>query len=113
MEMNYDPSKDVQIICDEITSGEGWVLLPGIFSHDIIDAAKDAIIKKEFEKESDHQPRSAVLQQMVPLFVTPFEDIRGDEWEENDDIRSILAMDHEHPTLKYGTQKLAVNQWEM
>ena len=33
--------------------------------------------------------------------VTPFEDIRGDKMEEDKDIRSILALDHEHPTLKY------------
>ena len=49
--------------------------------------------------------RSAILQQMVPLFVTPFEDIRGNKWEVDEDIRLILAMDHEHPTLKYGIQK--------
>ena len=50
-------------------------------------------------------PRSAILQQMVPLFVTPFEDIRGTKGEADEEIQSILAMDHEHPTLKYGTQK--------
>ena len=50
-------------------------------------------------------PRSAILQQMVSLFVTPFEDIRGNKWEADEDIRTILAMDHEHPTLKYGIEK--------
>ena len=49
--------------------------------------------------------RSAILQQMVPLFVTPFEDIRGNSWEADEDIRLILAMDHEHPTIKYGNEK--------
>ena len=48
--------------------------------------------------------RSAILQQMVPLFVTPFEDIRGTKGEADEEIQSILAMDHEHPTIKYGTQ---------
>ena len=250
---------DIQSICEEIQTGDGWVLLPDIFSQQIIEAAKDVVIKKEFEKETDHsdndasqnnysgltwgllsqgevfvdiathplilgicrkilgdrcrvssisantvvqgmvgqephldypyhrymwpatgypatnimsltvvtlltdftpengstalipgsqlspehpdnkeefyarcqqvrgkagdvmiiagslqhcampnktdRPRSAILQQMVPIFVTPFEDIRGDKLEQNQDLRSILALDHEHPTLKYGTKK--------
>ena len=49
--------------------------------------------------------RSAILQQMVPLFVTPFERICVNGLEEvNEDLRKMLAVDHPHPMVKF-TQK--------
>ena len=47
--------------------------------------------------------RSGILQQMVPVFVTPFEDIQGDNKEPNVNIRSLLAMDHPYPIAKEGS----------
>ena len=49
--------------------------------------------------------RSGILQQMVPLFVTPFEEINSNGLHEvNEDLRKILAADHPHPMVKF-TQK--------
>ena len=46
--------------------------------------------------------RSGILQHMVPLFVTPFEDISGNGLqEENEHIRDMLATDHPHPMVKF------------
>ena len=50
---------DIHSICEEIRTGDGWVLLPDIFSQQIIEAAKDVVIKKEFEKETDHSDNDA------------------------------------------------------
>jgi len=50
------------------------------------------------------QVRVGILQQMIPLFVTPFEafpeDIAG-----NDELQKILARDHPHPMVKFSNEQ--------
>ena len=46
--------------------------------------------------------RSGILQHMVPLFVTPFENISGNGLqEENKNIGEMLANNHPHPMVKF------------
>ena len=47
------------------------------------------------------QIRCGILQHMVPLYITPFEDIACKIEPENEVIRQLLAVDNPHPILKY------------
>ena len=46
--------------------------------------------------------RCGILQHMVPVFVTPFEDIEGDGLEEEIlELRRVLGTDYPHPVAKF------------
>lgn len=45
--------------------------------------------------------RCGILQHMVPLYVTPFEDLVSGREAEEEVITQLLALDHPHPMLKY------------
>ena len=49
-----------------------------------------------YAKQDQHDPFGH------PLYVTPFEDICGNGFQDvNDDIQKILAIDHPHPMIKF------------
>ena len=49
-----------------------------------------------------HHLRCGILQHMVPVFVTPFEDIEGDGLEEEIlELRRVLGTDYPHPVAKF------------
>ena len=45
--------------------------------------------------------RCGILQHMVPLYITPFEDISWRGEPDKEVIRQLLALDHPHPMVKY------------
>ena len=53
--------------------------------------------------------RSGILQQMIPIFVNPFEVLEGDGLEDDiPELRRILATDYSLPVVKF-TQKERMN----
>lgn len=47
------------------------------------------------------QVRCGILQHMVPLYVTPFEDLTSGREEEDEVVRQLLGLDNLHPMVKY------------
>ena len=85
-----DVKEDFYASCEQVEGKAGDVMIiAGSLQHCAMENKTDL-------------PRQAILMQMVPLYVTPFELIKWDKQERNEDLRTILALDHEHPTLKKG-----------